>query len=178
MLRKWPQFWYVVLVILHIFPVFHALKFSYINVLGNVFVMEIYVGNLPKKSDANELCLLFEKSIRPKGLAALLPNVLPKSRAEKRRSVSLPRYEVVEVAGENPARYGHVVLYPESLARQVITDLRGATLRGEPVYVREFYHRAYINDRRLLGWRNRHWDTVERRTGERRQGLAVGASGL
>ena len=129
--------------------------------------MEIFIGNLPEKTDAGELCRIFEEVSKPNGLLALLP----KSRAQKRRSITSPQYKVVEAAGENATHYGHVVLYPDSLARRAIIKLQGATLRGEPIFVREFIHRAYINDQRLIGWRYRRWSGVERRLSERRQGM-------
>jgi hypothetical protein len=130
--------------------------------------MEVYVGNLPPKVDVGELGQLFEKVIRPKGWSALLP------KARAKRSMSPPHFEIIEVAGKKSVRYGYVELYPESLAQQAIAGLQGATLRGNPVHVREYFNRAYINDQRLIGWRNRRWGRTERRLSERRRSMVVG----
>jgi hypothetical protein len=134
--------------------------------------MDIFVGNLPQKTQVDEIRRLFETVLRPRGLSA----VLPKSRKQPRRGFNPPRYQIVELSGDRPMRYGHVVLFPDSMARQAIKDLQDATLRGEQIVVREFVRRAYINDRRSLHWRSQPWQNEERRYSERRRGAAMNAA--
>lgn len=136
--------------------------------------MDIFVGNLPQNAQVADIRRLVEAVLKPKGLSS----ILPKSRRQPRRSLNPPRYQIVELAEEKPLRYGHVVLFPENVARQVIKDLQQATLRGERIIVREFVRRAYINDRRNLGWRTQPWQEVERRQSERRRRASENAAGF
>lgn len=63
----------------------------------------------------------------------------------------------------------------ERLARKAIKKLDGYLLFGRALSVHEYLYRSYSNERRALGWRNRPWDGVERRSGERRAGTALAA---
>jgi hypothetical protein len=56
----------------------------------------------------------------------------------------------------------------EKEAERLVRQLKGASLHGRTIEVREYYKRSYSHERRALGWRDRPWDGVERRSQDRR----------
>lgn len=66
-------------------------------------------------------------------------------------------------------RYAIATFESEKLALKAIKKLNQKTLRGEPVVLREYFHRYYANERRALNWRDKPWEGVERRKTERRK---------
>lgn len=78
-------------------------------------------------------------------------------------------FEVKRLKGRNDVvTFGLVSIHSERLAHKAIKRLHMKKLKGKPVVVREFTHRAGGNDRRQLGWRNKLWLGEERRQTDRR----------
>jgi len=66
-------------------------------------------------------------------------------------------------------RYGLLQVDSDFEARRVMHRLRLARLDGGPLRVRPFVDRhASANERRATDWRERPWEGLERRQGERR----------
>ena len=64
--------------------------------------------------------------------------------------------------------FGIVSIPSERLAKKAIKRLHCKKLNNRIVAVREFTHRAASNDNRELNWRDKKWNTVERRRIDRR----------
>lgn len=116
--------------------------------------MEVFVGNLPETINAADLERL----------------LLPFDRQAKVKLHQLTYKEGGAVC------YGVCTFSSERLAHKAIKKLDGYLLFGRALSVREYLYRSYSNERRALGWRNRPWDGLERRGGERRQGTALAAA--
>lgn len=115
--------------------------------------MEVFMGNLPETlnaADLERLLLPFDRQVKIK---------LNNQRYKEGGAVC----------------YGVCTFSSERLARKAIKKLDGYLLFGRALSVREYLYRSYSNERRALGWRNRPWDGLERRDGERRQGTALAA---
>ena len=56
----------------------------------------------------------------------------------------------------------------EKDAERLIRQLKGVSILGRIVEVREYYKRNYSHERRAPGWRDRPWSGIERRCQERR----------
>ena len=54
-------------------------------------------------------------------------------------------------------------------ALKVIKKFNGALFKGERLVVREYIHRSYNNEKRALNWRQRAWQSNERRCHDRRR---------
>lgn len=57
----------------------------------------------------------------------------------------------------------------EAEAEQLIQEMKGISIYGQVLDVREFIHRSYCNERRALNWRKKPWHNTERRAVERRK---------
>lgn len=64
----------------------------------------------------------------------------------------------------------------EKDALRLVRQLKGMTLRGRTIEVREYINRSYNHERRALDWRTRPWSGLERRRHERRMSHAVAAA--
>ena len=109
--------------------------------------MEVFVGNLHDSVAYRDVALLFKE-------------------------FKQPQVNLVETAQADgtPVRYAVVTFDSERLAKKAISRFDGHTLRGQPIMVREFIHRTYVNERRALDWRRRSWSEPERRRSDRRKG--------
>jgi len=116
--------------------------------------MEVFVGNLPE-------------TINPADLQRLLAPL------DRDAQVKLHHLNYKE---GGTACYGVCTFSSERLARKAIKKLDGYLLFGRALTVREYLYRSYSNERRALGWRNKSWDGLERRGGERRHGTALAAA--
>ena len=117
--------------------------------------MDILVGNFPATATMRDLAMLF---------ARFKNNV---------------NFEIVEHGKDNtsPVRFGLVSFASERLALKAIRKLNGKEVEGVTIVVREFFHRAYNNDRRSISWRSRPWYDEERRKRDRRYaGWATGGN--
>lgn len=63
----------------------------------------------------------------------------------------------------------------EKDAQRLIRQLKGISLQGRTIEVREYINRSYSHERRAIDWRTRSWSGVERRRQERRLSHAVAA---
>jgi hypothetical protein len=63
----------------------------------------------------------------------------------------------------------------EKEARRLIQQLKGISLQGRAIEVREYINRSYSHERRAIDWRTRPWSGVERRRHERRLSHAIAA---
>ena len=56
----------------------------------------------------------------------------------------------------------------EKDAERLIRQLKGSSILGRTLEVREYYKRSYSHERRAPGWRDQVWQGVERRRLDRR----------
>ena len=108
--------------------------------------MELYIGNIPDGIDDYDL----RKFIGVNGADA--------------------RFRVIDKAGQNGCRirYGYAEIDPPKLALKAMMKNHGREWNGKKIVMREFRHRTYSNDRRVLNWREMVWNGVERRDADRR----------
>lgn len=107
--------------------------------------MDIFVGNIPANTTVVDLKKFF-KGFDKKAV-----------------------FEIKRLNGKHDlVTFGLVTIYSDRLANKAIKRLHMKKLRGKPVIVREFTHRAGGNERRQLGWRNKLWLGEERRQSDRR----------
>lgn len=128
--------------------------------------MEIFVGNLPKQASADDLQKLVKTTLQ-KSLFQKVFNVLVTKGSLDRHNAS---FKVIQKESFGVvSNYGHVDIQSDKLARCVIDALNRIRYQGQPLVAREYVHRAYINDRRNLDWREQPWSNEERRLVERRR---------
>lgn len=113
--------------------------------------MDVFVGNLSQRTTLNDLMVFF------KGFA------------------SDARFQIFDKQFEDGSRTRYAVasIEPDKLAEKAIKKLNGSYLQGNTLLLREFLHRSYSNERRAVGWRDKPWHGVERRTSERRRKLTM-----
>lgn len=109
--------------------------------------MEIYIGNLSKKTVVSELHDFFRGFGRV-GHFRILEKVL---------------------AGGRTVRFGHGVIEPDWAAAHAIRRLNGKELHGRPVRLREYVHRTLGEDQRSGDRRERRRAGRIRRVRERRR---------
>jgi uncharacterized protein with PIN domain len=68
-------------------------------------------------------------------------------------------------------RYYAIVSVPSERHAKKLTKKLSATSKDfeSPLVIREYKQRSYSNERRALNWRDKEWNGVERRIGERRK---------
>lgn len=108
--------------------------------------MELYVGHLTSNDTLNDLRRFF------KGY---------EKKAEF-RIVKLLR------AG-GPLYYALIDFESDRLAQKALKKLHACKFNGRRVCVREYQYRIGGNERRALNWRERLWQSTERRNQERRE---------
>ncbi len=108
--------------------------------------MEVYVGSLNPQTTRNDVVGFLKSFARD------------------------ARIQMVDQPLENNQRAYYAIADFDSdrLALKAIKKLNGGVLRGEKVTLREYFHRSYSNERRELHWRDRPWNSAERRAHERR----------
>lgn len=109
--------------------------------------MDVYIGNITRTTTLNDVIQHF------KGFA------------------KKARIRMVDKQLEDGTRAFFAVAEfdTEKLALKAIKKLNGSQLGGQQLYLREFYHRSYSNERRAVNWRDKPWDGPERRVTERRR---------
>lgn len=109
--------------------------------------MDLFIGNLPFGATATDLYAFF--------------------RGHGRRA----RFRIVEKhrLDGGVERFGHGVIEPDKAGGRAIGALHCTRLQGRPVVVREYFHRAYGNERRMPGAAAAHPPAHERRGGDRRR---------
>ena len=113
--------------------------------------MELMVGNFPSIATMRDLAMFFASF-------------------EDEADFEIVELEKVDARS---VRFGLVTIPSERSAVKAIRKLDGKRLAGAVVTVREFFHRAYSNDRRSVHWRDIPWQGVERRRRDRRHAEAV-----
>jgi hypothetical protein len=159
-------------------------------------VLDVYVGNLPKRISVDDLHELFDgvmgqktfasrkgsqqglpRGLRPDVWLAPLAAILARvswaqnllSNIRKIPRAAELNFTMVSDAQGHFARYCRVSGYSRSRATRLIEQLAGVGLQGRVLEVRPFYTRNLSNDRRRAGWQFHRWLGVERRVGERRR---------
>ncbi len=129
--------------------------------------MEIFIGNLPHRFSQYDLRRVVERALMPKHLGETIRHLFAWSKRIKHAD-----YRVIdEQKPYGIVRYGRVVIEPEAAAVKVLSALQNSIYRGASVNAREFVVRAYINDRRAVGWRSHQWGGQEQRAQDRRQAI-------
>lgn len=110
-------------------------------------VMDLFIGNLPFGTTAADLYAFF--------------------RGHGRRA----RFRIIEKHGYDGGieRFGHGNIEPDKAADRAIQMLHRKRLQGRPLTVREYFHRAYGNERRMPGGVHMPPAGRERRAGDRRR---------
>ncbi len=121
--------------------------------------MKVFIGNIPKTRSSYELHQ-FIKEIFKKRRSAF--NFWKKS----------PEYLSFNVIDKpidgDIYRYAIAHIEPSAIARESIELLDQQFFGENPLDVREYRSRSYMNERRAVNWRERAWSEVERRSDERR----------
>jgi RNA recognition motif-containing protein len=122
--------------------------------------MEIFVGNLPQGTNSMNLRQLLEKNMKKSFFQKLF------GMSVINNSIKIDIFQ--KKHGKKINCYGHIDIPSEKLATAAIEALNGLQYKKNTLVSRVFVHRAYSNDRRAVGWRNKPWDKEERRLQERR----------
>ena len=107
--------------------------------------MDIFVGNLSNKVDAETLEGLFQKLCKTTHVKFF----------KKQSYGAKMRYACVSV---NPIKH----------AKRAIRILNKRIFDGKIILVREYNHRASFNERRVINWRDKQWKDIEKRSTDRR----------
>lgn len=125
--------------------------------------MEIFIGNLPPKASAFELRRLFNPVVENNGRRFLFWRL---------NSLEYMNFRIVEQrTGKGLVRYGVAQVEPDWMAEVCLSELNHSFLMGQPLLLREYHRRSYMNERRAVDWRTRPWDGKERRQHHRREYL-------
>lgn len=129
--------------------------------------MIIFIGNVPQKFGQYELRRLIERMLMPKGIRATTRHLFKWSERLKKAE-----YEVIDAEKQNSlSHYGKLRVEPEIVGQRLIDGLNNLHYKGNILVAREFVVRAYSNDHRALGWRDKMWGGSERREIDRRKSV-------
>ena len=123
--------------------------------------MEVYIGNIPEGLNGYELRRYVTGVLdsRKKPLLSLW----------KRQEASELSFKIVEK--HTPSGSYHYVVAtvePKAVAEELIELLNLRFIKDKPLEEREYVPRSYMNERRSINWREKVWDGIERRLGDRR----------
>jgi hypothetical protein len=107
--------------------------------------MQIYIGNLSHEISSHDLMRLF------RGF-------------EDHTSFEFKYY----MRGEKRFYFALTSIEPESVAIKAIKRCHMKRIKGRLIVIRDYKGRALVNERRSLDWREKLWDSDERRATERR----------
>lgn len=82
------------------------------------------------------------------------------------------RFEFSIQPDGSKVRYAIASFDSEKTALKALGKLQQRPLFNQTLFLREYFHRSYNNERRALGWRNKPWDGEERRVQDRRNHAA------
>ncbi len=122
--------------------------------------MDVFVGNAPSSFTREILRQLFIRTVAKPGSKLLFWK--PKNRYQ----VQIKQF-VKQVSGK-PRRYFVVHIETSNLALLAIKRLNLKVVDGRRLIVREYHSRGYMNERRVINWREQPWGKIERRKSERR----------
>ena len=131
--------------------------------------MRIFIGNLPADFTSTELRRLACNTLMPGNTAKFLGNLFKKTYKIKRIA-----FEVIGgKQGYYETPFGVIFIEPDLVGQKLIERLDQYYLRETVLVAREFYVRAYSNDRRSINWRRQSWSNDERRMRDRRLGIII-----
>jgi len=131
--------------------------------------MRIFIGNLPVDFTSVELRRLVFSTLMPGNTAQFLGNLFKKTYKIKRAA-----FEVIGgEQGYYETPFGVIFIEPDIVGHKLIERLDQFYFRETVLVAREFYVRAYSNDRRAINWRSQSWDSDERRWNDRRLGIII-----
>ncbi len=122
--------------------------------------MDVFVGNPPPSFTRESLRQLFIRTITKPSSKLLFWKSQSKHRVQVKQFVK-------QVSGK-PRRYFVVHIEKNNLALLAIKRLNFKVVDGRRLVVREYYSRGYMNERRVINWREQPWVKSERRKSERR----------
>lgn len=128
--------------------------------------MEIFIGNIPDGITSNEL---------RRFVNGVLDDRKVGFQFWKKKQPSSMRFKVIERQVEGGACYHYAIaaIEPLASARECCELLNQQFFQGKPLNAREYYSRSYMNERRMINWRERPWGGIERRQGERRRRVVL-----
>jgi len=127
--------------------------------------LEIFVGNLPSDIDASDLRALFKNTLRKNVFDKVYEKLISKGNLDKTNT----SFRVFQKEWRGGVlNYGHIEFRSKKIASVAIDMLDNVNFKGSDLVVREYRHRAYVNDRRDVEWRESPWRDEERRLIERR----------
>ena len=131
--------------------------------------MRIFIGNLPVDFTSIDLRRLACSMLMPGNTAKFLGNLFKKTYKIKRTA-----FEVIgSEQGYYETPFGVIYIEPDSVGQKLVEKLDQYYIRETVLVAREFYVRAYSNDRRAINWRSQSWDNDERRWTDRRLGIII-----
>lgn len=134
--------------------------------------MEIFIGNIPSEMNGYEL-RRFVNGI----LDSRKPSIWPFMRNKEPGELSFKIVEKHTASGSY--RYAVATVEPKSVALECIALMDKRLFRDNELEVREYIPRSYMNERRAVNWREKAWNGIERRMGDRRQvAIASGSSAV
>ena len=122
--------------------------------------MDVFVGNPPPSFTRESLRQLFICTIAKPGSKLFF------WKPQRKHQVQVKQF-VKQVSGK-PRRYFVVHVETGNLALLAIKRLNFKVVDGRRLIVREYQSRGYMNERRVINWREQPWSMSERRTSERR----------
>jgi hypothetical protein len=131
-------------------------------------IMELYIGNIPKGARTSELKKLIKDTLKENVFSRLFDRLAHLGRLDGGISIAI-HTTVTRHDTEDKYRYGHIKVDSSNLARLLLENVGGASLRGEALSVREYIPRDTTRDRRCDTASAQHWQGGERRVAERRR---------
>jgi len=130
--------------------------------------MELFIGNISSDITSQELRRFVNEVLddRKVGLQFW-----------KKRQPNSMSFKIIEKQVDGACyHYAIAAIEPLASARECCELLDNQLFNGEPLRVREYHSRSYMNERRTINWRERPWVGVERRQGERRYRVLLQAA--
>jgi len=126
--------------------------------------MDLYIGNIPKGARTAELKKLVKDTLRENLFSGMFDRLDHLGRLEN--GITIDIHTCQDVDESERYRYGHIKIDSSNLARVVLENIEGASLRGETLTVREYVERDNCHERRMSA---SDWQDEERRSAERRR---------
>jgi RNA recognition motif-containing protein len=127
--------------------------------------MDIFIGNISAKMTAYDLRRLFNSVIGDLSGGFLF---------WRKSEPTQLSFKIIEKHGEESHyRYGLATVEPDEIARECIDKVNNQFFDSQPIVVREYYQRSYMNERRAINWRDKPWHGPERRVMDRRQRFSM-----
>ncbi|MCF6217519.1 MAG: hypothetical protein L3J62_03490 [Gammaproteobacteria bacterium] len=122
--------------------------------------MQIFIGNIPKTRSSYELHQFIKEIFKKRRSAFKFwmrsPDYLSFNVIDKTVDGDIYRYAIAHIE-------------PSAIASESIELLDQQFFGGNPLDVREYRSRSYMNERRAIDWREQSWSGAERRSDERRK---------